>query len=72
MDIKLINKRNARKIILSALIGILLFSALSSSLVVHAAYPTISVGANPYGVAFASSNGDIYVTHSGIGHNTVL
>jgi YVTN family beta-propeller protein len=69
MNRKIINKNSARRaILLSLFIGILLFSALSSIKVAHAAYPTISVGSDPYGIAYAS-NGDIYVTNSG--DNTV-
>ena len=56
------NKRK-RVILFSALIGILLVSALSFTLVAHANYTQIQVGSDPYGIAFAPSNGDIYVAN---------
>ena len=65
MTRKIMNKNSAlRAILLSLFIGILLFSALSSIKVADAAYPTITVGNNPYGVGYAF-NGDIYVTNLG-------
>ncbi len=58
-----------RRVLLSALIGILLISAASFTMVAHAASSTITVGSRPSGMAFDPSNGYLYVANSG--SNTV-
>ncbi len=73
MHIKILSKNGARRAVLSSLfIGIFLISALSSIQVTRAAYPPIPVGNAPFGVAFASSNNDIYVANEGDANISVI
>lgn len=61
-----------KSILISSLIGILLLTAMGSTLVAHADYPTVSVDYGPYTFAYAPSNGYLYVTNQNSGTVSVI